>query len=237
MSAALPPGVAELFGPAPVYSQDHEGQSGGVVKVGGAYWMKRGPVARAEYERFEWLAAQGVTVPKVVAFEADTLVLADAGVPSLATAAAPGRTMGETLRRLHDLPIALCPFDGRLDAMLAQAGGLVRDGEVDVDDFDDDNLGQTAEQVLERLHAERPAVEDLVVAHGDYTPSNVLNGGLLIDVGRLGVADRYRDVALAVRDLDDDFGPDEVRAFLAAYGLPEPDETRLRYYRLLDELF
>ncbi|MBL1078871.1 aminoglycoside 3'-phosphotransferase [Nocardia sp. 2] len=235
--AALPPGVSELFGAEPVFSDDHEGRSGGVVQVNGTYWMKRGSVARAEHERLAWLAAQGVAVPEVVLFEADTLVLADAGVPSLAAANAPGKAMGVALRRLHDLPITLCPFDGRLDVMLAQAAVQVRDGLVDAEDFDDDNLGRTPEHVLEQLRAERPGAEDLVVAHGDYTPSNVLEGGLLIDVGRLGVADRYRDIALAVRDLEDDFGPDEVRAFLAAYGLSEADPARLRYYRLLDELF
>lgn len=48
--------------------------------------------------------------------------------------------------------------------------------------------------------------EDLVVAHGDFTPMNVLEGGILIDVGALGVADRYRDLALAARDLREDFG-------------------------------
>ncbi|MFC9996947.1 APH(3') family aminoglycoside O-phosphotransferase [Nocardia sp. NPDC127526] len=235
----LPPAVRELFGADPEFSDDHEGASGGVVNVNGIYWMKKGPEAVAEHERLTWLETQGLPVPKVALFEADVLVLADAGVASLASAEvdSPGAAMAEALRRLHALPIADCPFDARIDTMLRLARRQVEDGLVDAEDFDDDNAGRTPEAVLEQLIAERPEVEDLVVVHGDYTPSNVLEGGMLIDLGRLGVADRYRDIALALRDLDDDFGPGEVAAFLAAYELSEPDQRRVHYYRLLDELF
>ncbi|MEC3914728.1 aminoglycoside 3'-phosphotransferase [Nocardia sp. CDC160] len=234
-----PPRVAALLGADPVLSADHEGLSGGVVQVNGTYWLKRGPVAVAEYERYRWLGEQAIAVPEIAVFDEDVLVLADAGVPSLAAAQvdSPGRLMGETLRRLHGLSVAHCPFDGRLEATLRAARRRIAEGAADADDFDDDNLGLTPEQVFDRLVAERPAVEDLVVAHGDYTPSNVLVGGLLIDVGRLGVADRYRDLALAARDLSDDFGAGEVAAFFAAYGLDDPDAGRLTYYRLVDELF
>lgn len=236
---AFPPAVTAVIGSAPELSDDHEGQSGGVVRVNGTHWLKRGAEARAEVERYRWLTRQGMPVPEIVVFEADVLVLADAGVPSLASAQvdSPGTLMGETLRRLHALPVADCPFDSRLETMLTWARRLVADGLVDTEDFDDDNLGRTPESVLAQLIAERPAVEDLVVVHGDYTPSNVLVGGILIDIGRLGVADRYKDVALAVRDLGDDFGPGEVEAFRTAYGLDDPDPVRLEYYRLLDELF
>ncbi len=207
-----------------------------MVNVNGIYWMKTGSDAVLEHARLD---GQGVPVPKVALFDAEVLVLADAGVPSLASAEldSPGAVMGEVLRKLHALPIAECPFDARLDVMLVQARRQVDEGLVDDEDFDDDNRGRTPEDVLEQLVAERPESEDLVVVHGDYTPSNVLEGGMLIDMGRLGVADRYRDIALALRDLDDDFGPEEVEAFLAAYGLSEVDERRVRYYRLLDELF
>ncbi|WP_459957577.1 phosphotransferase [Nocardia sp. IFM 10818] len=239
LSSELPPAVNELFGADPVFSDDHEGASGGVVNVNGTYWMKRGSEAVAEHARLVWLEAQGLPVPKVALFDADVLVLADAGVASLASAEldSPGTAMGEVLRRLHALPIADCPFDARIDTMLRLARRQVAEGLVDAEDFDDDNAGRTPEAVLEQLIAERPETEDLVVVHGDYTPSNVLEGGMLIDLGRLGVADRYRDIALALRDLEDDFGPGEVAAFLAAYGLSEPDQRRVHYYRLLDELF
>ncbi|MFI9510240.1 phosphotransferase [Nocardia sp. NPDC052566] len=232
----LPPRVAELLGDAPTWSDDHEGMSGGVQFVNGTYWVKRGPHAIEEHARLTWLAEQGIAVPEVVLFEQDVLVLADAGVPSLAEHEAPGRLMGALLRRLHELPIERCPFDERLDVVLPRAARNVADGLVDPEDFDFDKHGLGPEQILALL-ADRPDETDLVVAHGDYTPPNVLDGGILIDVGGLGLADRYRDLALAVRDLSDDYGDAEVERFFEAYGLDTPDQRRLDYYRMLDELF
>ncbi|WP_245567577.1 phosphotransferase [Nocardia vinacea] len=239
LPTTLPPKVAAVLGADPAWSEEHEGMSGGVAHVDGAYWVKRGPRAVAEYARLNWLRDKGIQVPDVAVFEEDVLVLADAGLPSLAAepTESVGAVMGALLRFLHDIPVTECPFDGRLDVMLTQARRRVLEGLVDVDDFDDDNRGQTPEQIHQRLLAERPPDEDLVVAHGDFTPSNVLGGGVLIDVGGLGVADRYRDLALVERDLREDFGSDELSAFYAAYGLAEPDRRRLDYYRLLDELF
>ncbi|WP_249643600.1 APH(3') family aminoglycoside O-phosphotransferase [Nocardia sputi] len=241
----LPPTVTALLGESPSWSDDHEGMSGGVVFVSGAYWLKRGPKAVAEYERLTWLRGRGIDLPEVAAFEDDVLVLADAGAPSLAArarsegayAASIGTVMGAILRRLHSIPVTECPFDGGLDVVLAQARRNVVEGLVDADDFDDDNAGSTPADVLARLRAQRPEQGDPVVAHGDFTPPNVLENGILLDVGALGVADRYRDLALAVRDLRADFGEAEVSAFFTAYGLADPDESRLEYYRLLDELF
>ncbi|WP_378732150.1 phosphotransferase [Nocardia brasiliensis] len=240
----LPPKVAALLGATPTWSDEHEGMSGGVAFVNETYWVKRGSKAAAEHERLNWLRGRGIQLPEVVEFDGDVLVLADAGVASLAArddagsgATSVGAIMGALLRRLHSIPVAECPFDGRLDVVLAQARRQVIEGLVDRDDFDDVNQGATPEDVLARLLAERPDHEDLVVAHGDFTPPNVLEGPILLDVGALGVADRYRDLALAVRDLGDDFGDAEVAAFFAAYGLAEPDPRRLAYYHLLDELF
>lgn len=239
LPTTLPPKVAAVLGEDPAWSEEHEGMSGGVAHVDGAYWVKRGPQAVAEYARLNWLRGKGIQLPDVAVFEEDVLVLADTGLPSLAAepTASVGAVMGALLRLLHDIPVAECPFDGRLDVMLVQARRRVLEGLVDVGDFDDDNRGRTPEQIYQRLLAERPPDEDLVVAHGDFTPSNVLGGGLLIDVGGLGVADRYRDLALVERDLREDFGTEELSAFYAAYGLAEPDRRRLDYYRLLDELF
>ncbi|MET7769928.1 phosphotransferase [Nocardia sp. NPDC005366] len=291
----LPPMVAALLGEAPVFSGDHGGMSDEVVSVGGRFWMKRGPRAVAEYARLNWLRDSGIRVPDIAAFESDVLVLADAGVPSLAArasaaplgvsgervkpasvesasvesasvesaesaapesaapeSAAPesatgraeavtaefvGATLGALLRDLHSLPIAGCPFDGGLDVTLAQARRNVLEGLVDPDDFDEDNAGVDPEELLRRLEDERPDESDLVVTHGDFTPANVLEGGILIDTAALGVADRYRDLALAERDLRGNFGDLAADAFFTAYGLAEPDRRRSAYYRLVDELF
>ncbi|MGN9779983.1 aminoglycoside 3'-phosphotransferase [Nonomuraea sp. ZG12] len=231
----------DLFGEHAVWSDDHEGMSGETLRVTshtGAFYLKRGPVAVAEHERLLWLK-RWLSVPDIAAFEGDTLVLADAGWRSLErrTPTDAGTVMGTVLRALHDVPAAECPFDERLDVKLARAAGRVRDGLVDTAGFDDDHTELTPEGIHRRLVAERPVTEDLVVTHGDFTPANVLASPagepVLLDVGALGVADRYVDLAVALRELP---GP-AADGFLTAYGLAEVDQRKLDYYRLLDELF
>ncbi|TKK87557.1 aminoglycoside 3'-phosphotransferase [Herbidospora galbida] len=225
------------------WSSDHEGASGTALRVTSGekvFYVKHGPLAGAEHLRLRWLRGR-VAVPEVVAFDDPVLVLADVGAPSL-EAAAPadvGAVLGRTLRLLHELPVAGCPFDGRLPVVLDRAAANVCGGLVDPDDFDDDHLGLTPEAVLDRLLARRPREEDLVVAHGDVTPANVLlpapGEPVVIDVPALGVADRHRDLALVHRELDGDRVAWE--SFLAAYGLADRiDEELLHYYRLVDEL-
>lgn len=85
-----------------------------------------------------------------------------------------------------------------------------------------------------------------MVAHGDYCRSinclpNVLFGSNLeltgfIDLGRPGVSDRYRDLALANRSRKDSFDESIVNLFFQEYGLP-PDDDLIQFYLLVDELF
>ncbi|MFC4126697.1 phosphotransferase [Nocardia rhizosphaerae] len=240
LALPLPAEVVAVLGAAPAWSDEHEGRGGNLVRAGG-YWIKRGPRAQAEYERLRWLRAQGIPVPAIAAFAEDVLVLADAGAGSLADPAGAGAEvgalLGRTLRALHALPVADCPFDAGLERTLAAARRNVVEGFVDTADFDADHRELDPATVYERLFTQRPSQEDLVVAHGDFTPGNVLAGGVLIDVAGLGRADRYRDLALAERDLAADFGIEAVVAFFTAYGLTAPDRAELEYYRLLDELF
>ncbi|WP_406673357.1 aminoglycoside 3'-phosphotransferase [Nonomuraea sp. N2-4H] len=241
----LPDRLRRLIGQDASWSTDHEGASGTALRVvsgSKVFYVKHGPLASAEHLRLRWLHGR-VPVPEVVAFEDDVLVIADVGAPS-SEAAAPadiGAVLGRTLRMLHELPVTECPFDGGLPAVLERARANIRDGLVDPDDFDADHIGLTPEMVYERLLATRPHVADLVVAHGDYTPSNVLvpasGEPVVIDVPALGVADRYRDLAIVHRDLSEDHGPTAWEEFLSAYALVDHiDEERMYYYRLLDEL-
>ena len=226
--------VLRAVGPDAVWSSDHEGLSGDVWRVGSSY-VKRAGVD--ERDRLLWLGKH-FEVPAIKAFADDWLVLADVGAPSLAAVdpVLAGTVMGTVLRSLHALPTSSCPYDARIPVVLEKARHNVEAGLVDAGDFDDDNLGVTAEELLERLVATVPETEDLVVAHGDFCPPNVLlrpdGSTVLIDVSRLGVSDRHRDIALVHRELDEE----AVVAFNRAYGLV-PRPSLLEWYQLLDEFF
>lgn len=87
----------------------------------------------------------------------------------------------------------------------------------------------------------RPATEDLVFTHGDYClPNVVINGDAVsgfIDLGLAGVADRYQDLALGARSLTYNFGLEWVPLFFETYGIVQPAQARIDFYKLLDEFF
>jgi kanamycin kinase len=79
-----------------------------------------------------------------------------------------------------------------------------------------------------------------VVCHGDACAPNTLidDAGSCsghVDLGHLGLADRWADLAIATWSLDWNYGPGWQRVLLAAYGI-EPDWERMDYYRLLWDL-
>jgi len=149
----------------------------------------------------------------------------------------------EALARLHQVPIDDCPFDAGLNAKLEEAGHRVEQGWVNELDFEPAYLGMKAVDLFKQFASRSRPAEDLVVAHGDYCLPNLLidSGSLsgLIDTGRLGVADRYLDLALAERSIMHNFGGDWLPPFYEAYGMPfaQRDEEKSEYYILLDEFF
>jgi kanamycin kinase len=115
------------------------------------------------------------------------------------------RAIGTGLRRLHDaLPVGDCPF-GRLSWVPADA----------------------------------PPPDRLVVCHGDACSPNTLmsdDGAFSghVDLGDLGVADRWADLAVATLSLDWNFPTEGPGGFqevlLDAYGITA-DVERIAYYR------
>ena len=223
-----------------------------------------GPVREellGERDRLLWLATTDLPAPEVLDWEDDeeTATLVTAALPGVpisalpATAAAGGvKTLGAFLRRLHAVDREGCPFERWLAVTVPLARVNVDHGLVDEDDFDPEREDDSAAALLEDLLARRPRAEelevgDLVVCHGDACLPNVLVDPAtlevtgIVDVGRLGVADRHLDLALAARSVSDTslnpaYGPAAAEAMLAAYGLPA-DPWRLDFYRLLDEFF
>lgn len=205
----------------------------------------------AEVQRLRWLAGR-IAVPSVVSYECSS---AEAW---LLTTALPGQTayqmlkadpragcaivdrLAAFLRRLHEMPLAACPFDSSHVAKLAWARERIDAGLVDVEDFDDERAGWTAEQVWEAMHRLPPFRPDQVVTHGDFSLDNILlsEGGVAgcIDVGQLGVADRYQDLAILWNCLGD-FGPALQERLFLSYGIAEVDADKLQFHLMLDELF
>ena len=153
------------------------------------------------------------------------------------------RLLAQGLRMFHYVDITDCPIDQRLDRKLRDTGERVAKGLVDVDDFEAENLGCQPEDLYRRLLATRPQDEDPVFTHGDYCLPNILihEGRLsgFVDLALGGVADRYQDLALAARSLRHNLHGEQrwVNLFFHVYGIDEPDQAKLAYYTLLDELF
>ncbi|ALJ21737.1 aminoglycoside 3'-phosphotransferase [Microbacterium sp. No. 7] len=190
-------------------------------------YAKWNPVASGESlgdeaERLRWIAGRH-PAPAVVD------LMTDAGEEVLLTRALPGesavserwardpdaalRALGTGLRRLHDVPLDGCPFDGgvahRLRAAHVPAG--------------------TVEPA--------PPIDRLVLCQGDPCAPNTLlagDGSFLahVDLARLGAADRWADLAVMTMSLEWNYRGYDEAVFWEAYGA-EPDPIRIAYYRRL----
>lgn len=196
-------------------------------------WMPTGtPRVDAEVARLGW-AGPFARVPRVM----------DSGDDStgswMLTAALPGdsavdtrfvsndaasrvaaRAIGTGLRELHDrLPVQECLYSWSATSRVAQARAAGLDLPVALD--------------------AAPPVDRLVVCHGDACAPNTLiadDGSFAghVDLGSLGVADRWADLAVATWSLEWNYDGGELleSEMFDAYGVAR-DETRIRYYRAL----
>ncbi|WP_431287763.1 APH(3') family aminoglycoside O-phosphotransferase [Roseateles chitinivorans] len=205
-----------------------------------------------EFARLRWFADRWPT-PRIEHFE-----WAD-GSAWLLTRALPGRTayewladepgraaaivtsLGRFLGDLHKLPVNTCPFHANHRLQLDVARERLAAGLIDADDFDEARQGWTPQQVWAAINAMLPFTEDPVVSHGDFSLDNILmneDGDVVgvIDLGRAGIADRYRDLAILANCLDE-LDPALRDTLFSAYGIAEPDARKLDFHLLLDECF
>jgi kanamycin kinase len=148
--------------------------------------------------------------------------------------------LGAALRGWHEaLPVDECPFDFRLDAALEHCRGRVSASTTSWGGLRGENAQLTPAQALARLERDRPGAEDLVVCHGDYCFPNVfITDGQVtgfLDLGELGVADRWWDIAIGAWSTTWNVDPVHEPLFYEGYGV-DPDADRIAYYRLLYEV-
>ena len=202
-----------------------------------------------EAARMAWARAF-TPVPRVIGQSAD-----EAG-SWLVTSALPGQSavmprwqadpatavaaIGEGLRAMHEaLPVRDCPFSWMAADRLAEACGRARQGLLDPADWHEEHQPLSTRRALD-LVADIPPADRLVVCHGDACAPNTLitDDGRWsghVDLGDLGVADRWADLAIATWSAEWNYGPGWERPLLDAYGI-RPDPDRTRYYRLLWDL-
>ena len=77
-------------------------------------------------------------------------------------------------------------------------------------------------------HGDACAPNTLVDAEGRFVAS--------VDLGSLGLADRWADLAVGSMSLEWNFGPGFEAEFFEAYGIA-PDPLRIEYYRELWKIF
>jgi aminoglycoside phosphotransferase len=201
-----------------------------------------------EIERLKWLRGR-ITVPEVVAAteQSGRVFLLITPMPGEDATAVLGKTdceeivtlLARGMRQWHGTAVDACPFDHSVPAEIERARYALDNGFVDESDFDNERLGRAAADLFDELVSTVPSMYEPVLTHGDYTLPNVMfrSGQVsgFVDVGRSGVSDRYKDLAICSRSIVRNLGEEFVPVLFREYGIPEPDEDRLRFYKLLDE--
>lgn len=252
---AVPAAVGHLVDDRPatcVWRNDYGGLTFAVGEPPDVYlkWHPRSAAPEVdladEASRMRW-ASSWITVPEPIAGGGDhesswlctrALDGTSAVDPRWQDDPAPAvAAIGEGLRRLHDTaPVAACPYDWSTERRLAVARDRLASGALPGDRLVGPEPQLSAAEVVDTLVA-APPEPDLVVCHGDACAPNILlddDGRFkaLVDLGALGVGDRWADLAVASWSLAWNYGPGWEDALFDAYDI-EGDEERIRYFRQL----
>lgn len=214
----VPDAIAAIAGDDPVelvWQNEQGGVTARIERPGGAVFAKWNPAGsieslRAEAERMRWLGRVGtVPVPRVLAEHRDATgeLLVTAAIPAVSIVSPAGR---------------------RSPAAAAAALGA----------------GLRALHAIDPASCPFPAphwaalepVEDAVVCHGDpCAPNTLIAHGTfagLVDLGRVGVADRWADLSIASWSLEWNGLEAAEPSFWRAYGIPRDDERMARWRAL-----
>ncbi len=159
----------------------------------------------------------------------------------------------QALKMLWAVEIRDCPCDNSLDVKLQMARFNVEHNLVDMDHVEPDTFGENGfrspMELLCWLEEHRPE-ETFSFSHGDFCLPNIFAEGDkvtgFIDLGKMGIADPWDDIAICDRSLRDNFegifqGSRAYEGYSSEMlfqrlGIKEDREKR-EYYVLLDELF
>lgn len=247
------------------WSIDDIGMSDSTVLLFEEMVLKIEKISRSSnYERIllEWLADK-LPVPKII--EAETkdgysfllmsklpgeMSCSDNNLQNIESTV---KALAKGLKMLWQIDIKDCPYSNAVSEKIIQAKHNIENNQVDIDDFNPETFTtegfKDVPDLLSHLDQNRPD-EDLVFSHGDFCLPNIFVSGCetigFLDWGNGGIADRWQDIALCVRSLrhncteDGIYGEDEYLQYKALLfkelGI-EPDEDKIRYFILLDELF
>lgn len=253
----IPPEVEKLAAGKPVTAV-WENDLGGLtfqIGTGPARWFVKWASADSgidlgrEAARLAW-AGRFTAVPRILDQGADqegswivTAGLAEESAVADRWKAKPAKAVeaiGQGLRAFHDaLPVEACPFSWLAEDRLADARRRAAAGELDPSRWHPDQQTLAVDEALE-LAAQSPTIDRLVVCHGDACAPNTLvtdDGECAghVDLGSLGIADRWADLAVATWSTQWNYGPGWEDRLLETYGV-SPDPERTRYYRLLWDL-
>jgi streptomycin 3"-kinase len=244
------------------------GESGDSVyrREDGRAYAKIAPAARAadlagERDRLAWLNDQGFACAEVLAWRESEhgACLEMSTVPGIPASELSGADLLEawpSLARqigdLHALPAERCPFDRGLSLMLDRAAEVVARDAVNPEFLPEEDRHVPAAELLARIAGEVPTrlhqeTADRVVCHGDACMPNMMVDPRtfrctgVIDLGRLGTADRYADLALMAANAGESWSSrrqsEQALAILFdILGIDAPDRERLAFYLRLDPL-
>lgn len=226
----VPDLVRELAGDRPVRPvwRNEIGQVTYAIGDGAEYVKYGRPHAEfdpeAEVARLRWVS-EYVSCPRPIDHGADglDLWLRTLGVPGASAVLEQWRQqpvrvvpeLGRALRRFHDqVPVDRCPWDWSIDRRMVSRS-------------------------IDPIRLGNPDELDMVTCHGDACNPNFLldsSGRCVgyVDLGRLGVADRWADLAPALLSLGWNFGSGWEPAFLDGYGIA-PDPAKQEFYTRLWE--
>ena len=117
------------------------------------------------------------------------------------------------IKNMWEIDVSDCPCRfSRLEERLKAAEYNVLNDLVDLNNTEPGTFGpdgfRSPRELLEWLKNNRPQ-EDIVLTHLDYCLPNIFAQGKnisgFIDLGKMGPADRWQDIAIAIRSLDHNF--------------------------------